>query len=77
MPVDSRGTVLRPIRANDWVVGFENEVVRSTGRRIKRHKSGITRQMMKVLLAVFDHALFGQTRLLLVIKTAMMSAFAE
>ena len=77
MPIDSRGTVLRPIRANDWVVGFENEVVSSTGRRIKRHKAGITRQMMKVLLAVFDHALFGQTRLLLLTKTARIAAFAN
>ena len=33
--------------------------------------------MMKGLLDVLDHALFGQTGLLLVIKTVMMSAFAN
>ena len=60
-----------------WAIGFEHEVVRYSDRRIKRHKAGLTRQMMKDLYDVLDHALFGQTRLMLVIKTAMMSAFAN
>ena len=60
-----------------WAIRFDNKVVRNFGRRIKRHNAGITRQMMQDLFGVLDHALFGQTRLLLVIKTAMMSALAN
>ena len=77
MPVDSRGRVLRPLWANEWAIGFENEVVGDSGKRIKRNKAGITRQMMKDLFDMLDHSLFGPTGLLLVIKTAMISAFAN
>ena len=42
-----------------WAIGFENEVVRDSGGKIAIHKSGITRQMIKDLFDVLNHALFG------------------
>ena len=60
-----------------WALGFESELVRKSGRRTKKHKAGITRQMIKNLLDILDQTLRGHPKLALVIKTAMVSTFSS
>lgn len=60
-----------------WRIGFENTVVASHGKRKKRHKAGITRSLMRDMFKALEILLPTNRRLLLVVKAAMMSAFAN
>jgi hypothetical protein len=60
-----------------WRIGYENVVVQRHGRRKKKHKAGITRRLMMDMFRALERKLAREPRLLLVMKAAMMSAFAN
>jgi hypothetical protein len=62
--------------ARKWAAGYENDVMRTQGVRQKRHKAGITRQLMLDMFRLMDKEKLA-VQLKVVLRASMMCAFTN